>query len=215
VSRGAARIAAVALLSLFLGSLATWKIAPAVPRQYWYKRQTTSSDIGEFRVYQARWMGGVSVSFWRPSGRLEDIGTDPRPLDGVQGWKDLPVRMPGDTVLGRGEIVQVIRTGWPCRHLEERITSRGRGSAGLSRIESARAPMVAANVGVWSVIAAPAAFAVVMGIVAAMQRRAQLRRRLGICEGCGYDLRGIAATVPCPECGREREDNLSSQGTEP
>lgn len=39
--------------------------------------------------------------------------------------------------------------------------------------------------------------------------RVRLRRRRGLCVQCGYDLRGIAAI--CPECGRSRNDAISTQ----
>lgn len=35
-----------------------------------------------------------------------------------------------------------------------------------------------------------------------LQRKAEQRRRLGLCQNCGYDLR--ASEGRCPECGSER-----------
>ena len=32
--------------------------------------------------------------------------------------------------------------------------------------------------------------------------RRRVRKRRGLCVGCGYDLRGAAGGGPCPECGR-------------
>lgn len=53
---------------------------------------------------------------------------------------------------------------------------------------------LAINLAFWSAAAAPLVFA------PTLVRR--LRRRPGACPACRYDLRGLPAGSPCPECGR-------------
>ena len=45
---------------------------------------------------------------------------------------------------------------------------------------------------------------VVIVLTARRDRRRQpdIRRRAGLCPWCGYDRKGVAADLPCPECGR-------------
>ncbi|MFT3686853.1 MAG: hypothetical protein QM783_18355 [Phycisphaerales bacterium] len=56
---------------------------------------------------------------------------------------------------------------------------------------------LAADVLVWS-----AAWVVVLWVVALV--RSARRRGLGLCAGCGYDLKGVSAGAVCPECGTAR-----------
>ncbi|MFM9994890.1 MAG: hypothetical protein ACKVU4_03710 [Phycisphaerales bacterium] len=56
---------------------------------------------------------------------------------------------------------------------------------------------LATNLAFWSLAAAPFVFA------PALVRR--LRRRPGTCPACRYDLRGLSAGAPCPECGGKSE----------
>lgn len=41
---------------------------------------------------------------------------------------------------------------------------------------------------------------------------ARLRRRRGACAGCGYDLRGLGSTRPCPECDADGRSTPDSGG---
>jgi hypothetical protein len=61
----------------------------------------------------------------------------------------------------------------------------------------------AVTVPLWAM---PAVLAILpLAWLARANRRAARRRRarLGICEGCGYDLRASRESGRCPECGRE------------
>lgn len=46
-------------------------------------------------------------------------------------------------------------------------------------------------------------------------RRRQRRERRGMCRACGYDLRGLAAGVVCPECGRAATVSPAAVADEP
>jgi hypothetical protein len=43
-------------------------------------------------------------------------------------------------------------------------------------------------------------------------RRRAKRRALGLCDACGYDLRGSADAGRCPECGMEFVDDRGRAG---
>jgi hypothetical protein len=56
---------------------------------------------------------------------------------------------------------------------------------------------------VWIPLWMPLTLVVVATAVGGTLRvRGRIRRRFGHCPKCGYDLRGLQAGSPCPECGR-------------
>ena len=92
--------------------------------------------------------------------------------------------------------------GWPMRHTT--VDSFGQRRILLRGFLVDSAVFTPVWLGVLYVMRKPVAWVM-----------ARFRRPAWECKRCRYDLRGIPEDAPCPECGRERDDNLSSQGTEP
>lgn len=59
--------------------------------------------------------------------------------------------------------------------------------------------------GVWVVLWVPVVMLVVLGAGLRYSAGRSVRRAaVNLCQKCRYDLRGLAASAPCPECGQRR-----------
>lgn len=86
--------------------------------------------------------------------------------------------------------------------------SFGRGRVMVFTERSAGRGLVA-SVPAWTAWGAGLALCALPVMSWAVRRRASKR---GLCAECGYDLRGTASDMPCPECGSARSDSATVSG---
>ncbi len=91
--------------------------------------------------------------------------------------------------------------------------AEGRFAASLGRgrvtmfVERSQGRAMVATAPAWVLWAPGIALGTLPALGWVARRRARNR---GLCFSCGYDLRGIAQDMPCPECGSARSDSAAA-----
>jgi hypothetical protein len=196
-------LVATFVLSVALGIATAWKFPPWLSEQSLRSTWTPGQRIGSLWITASSVLGGDYYQLWREDYRFDHFGTDPQSLASLVAPAPLPDHLPPDFLLPIGHDVSFFVEGWPFRQRVECWHTTSLTQRTVER--QIRWSGTLANTAFFSVLAVPCvALPLGAGSWAIGTAVRLLRRRDYECWRCGYDLRGIAATVPCPECGRER-----------
>lgn len=132
-------------------------------------------------------------------------------------WDDYWIDRPG-TQLEAWRRLQDIECGFPLRCMKARLVTEGKPNSPITVLEHGGLRFRYSEFG-WNVplpvrvkplafAVDVSCFAVLIIYVARLFTYATLRRRnasriaKGLCSKCGYDRRGLAPDILCPECGK-------------
>jgi len=168
---------------------------------YWRSTQNTQEYGGRFASRQ-EWTGLGD----RTSGDVRVVGWRLRHVEAGWPWRSMRITVAYE--------FEVPRTSDPAQHRRVLSNEWGAFSSGmrlpawLQRVlvmKSDRLPLRPMWPG-WALgTVLYGGLAWLWFVAPRVWLRAQRRRR-GLCEGCGYELAGLAPGSVCPECGRGRTD---------
>lgn len=176
----------------------TGRLPPGAPAGW--QPAVMAQEFGGRFAHRAEWMGSIAPEGANANGmvwkwRQTEAGWPRRSLRATAAYEFESPRTSEPTRRGRAMSAEwgVLSGGVELPEWVQRWTAMKSGRLPLRPMW----PGWALNTGLY------AGLAWLWFVAPGVWLRAQRRRR-GECEGCGYELAGLASDSVCPECGRER-----------